>query len=423
MVAVSAVPNAAGELVDPSTVRRNRAIGILLIIVAAAVAAGFGPDATGVASFKLDLPRASFPIGNLVVPAAPVVFMAAGLIAFAGFRLLIKSGSRNGTWYLGLAFALVIIAFLTWATAEKSLSLVGLLQATIVRAVPIAFAGLSGLLCERVGVINIGIEGMMMAGAFTGAVAGSLLGGVGGLAASMVVGGAIGLFLALLTVTYRLDHIIAGVVINMLVLGVTSYATSQILVTNRWLNQAPVFRPINLPYLSDLPVVGPLLFSHNIFVYAALIMLFSATYYLFHTRLGLRARSVGEHPRAADTLGIDVFRTRYINVIFGGVVAGFGGAWLTVGAVGQFDENMTAGRGFIGLAAMIFGRWHPMGVLAAALIFGFADTLQQKLVILRTPVPSEFLAMAPYLLTIVVVAGLIGRAKAPAADGQNYVKE
>jgi simple sugar transport system permease protein len=147
-----------------------------------------------------------------------------------------------------------------------------------------------------------------------------------------------------------------------------------------------------------------------------------ATYYLFYTRSGLRARAVGEHPEAADTLGINVYQVRYVNVVIGGMVAGFGGAWFTLGSVGRFDDNMTGGRGFIGLAAMIFGRWHPLGALAAALVFGFADSLQQKLAILQTPIPSEFLAMAPYLATIVLVAGVVGRARAPAADGKPYVK-
>lgn len=407
---------------DPSVIRSTRIKGFVLVAIAAVVAVFFGAGATGNASFNLDLPRAEWRIGSLVVPAMQYALVIAGLIAFMGFRLLLKSGSKRANLLLGLGIALALTAFLTWATADKSLSLVGLLQATVVRAVPIAFAGLAGVMCERVGIINIGIEGMMMAGAFSGAVAGSLLGGWGGLVVATLVGGLLGWFLAVLTVRFMLDHIIAGVVINMLVLGVTSYATSQILVQNRWLNQAPVFRPIRIPFLSDIPVIGPMLFSQNMFVYAALIMVGVSTYYLFHTRLGLRARSVGEYPRAADTLGIDVFKTRTINVIIGGMIAGFGGAWFTLGAVGQFDENMTAGRGFIGLAAMIFGRWHPLGVLAAALVFGFAYTLQQKLVILQTPIPSEFLAMAPYVLTIIVVAGLVGRARAPAADGHNYEK-
>lgn len=407
---------------DPRLKRRNTVIGVVLIVMAAVVVGLFGPGAEGLATFKLSTPRAAVAVQPLVLPVKIVVWFAAGAIGLIGLRLLVRNNARRTNLWLGICLVFFIIAFLTWATADKSMSLIGLLQATIVRAVPIAFAGLSGVLCERVGVINIGIEGMLMAGAFTGAVAGSLLGGWGGLLAATLVGTSLGLLLAVLTVTYRLDQIIAGVVINMLVLGLTSYATSQILVVHRELNQAPVFRPIAIPILSDIPVLGPLLFSHNIFVYGALIALVVSTYYLFHTRWGLRARSVGEHPRAADTLGIDVYQVRYINVALGGAVAGFGGAWFTLGAVGQFDENITAGRGFIGLAAMIFGRWHPLGVLAAALIFGFADTLQQKLVILRTPVPSEFLAMAPYIATIIVVAGLVGRAHPPAADGHPYIK-
>lgn len=409
--------------VDPRLVRKNITFGVVLLILAAFVTTIFGGPWSSQATFRMSLPRADIPIGDLVVPVGLLVIISAAMIALLGVRLLLRRGSSMANVFLGLGLAFFIIAFITWATADKTMSLVGLLQATVVRAVPIAFGGLSGVLCERVGVINIGIEGMMMAGAFCGAVGGSLFGGYGGLLVATTAGGLMGAFLALLTVTYRLNHIIAGVVINMVVLGVTSYVMSQFLTHNRALNDAPVFRAISLPGLSDIPFLGPILFSHSLFVYSAVIMLVSATYYLFHTRLGLRARSVGEYPLAADTLGIDVFRTKYMNVILGGMVAGFGGAWFTLGAVGRFDEDMTAGRGFIGLAAMIFGRWHPMGVMGAALVFGFADTLQQKLVILRTPVPSEFLSMAPYILTIIVVAGLVGRARAPAADGQNYEKD
>ncbi|HMN86314.1 MAG TPA: ABC transporter permease, partial [Bauldia sp.] len=286
-----------------------------------------------------------------------------------------------------------------------------------------ALGGLAGVLSERVAVVNIGIEGMLLSGAFTGAVVGSLAGGYVGILGAMVVGGMFGFILGALVITYRVDQIIAGVAINLFVLGMTSYVSSQVLTEYRFLNNAPVFRAWPIPFLSDIPVIGPVLFKQNIFVYGALIMVAIATYYLFHTRLGLRARAVGEHPAAADTLGIDVYRTRYINVTIAGMVAGFGGAWFTLGSVGRFDEGMTGGRGYIGLAAMIFGRWHPVGALMAALVFGFADSLQQKLAILQTPIPSEFLAMAPYIATIVLVAGIVGRARAPAADGQPYVKE
>ena len=403
--------------------RQTQIIGWLLILLAVFVAVVFAIPVSGNATFRLAFPGDAFAVPNLVVPAAPYGYVVAAVLTFFGVRQFLPGAARWSGLLFGIGLFLVVTAFLTWATADKAFSLTGMLQATVVRAVPIALGGLAGVLCERVGVVNIAIEGMLLAGAFTGAVVGSLLGGTGGLVAAVLIGGAFGLLLAALVVTYRVDQIIAGVAINLLVLGLTSYVSSQVLTQYRSLNNAPVFRAIEIPFLSDLPVIGPVLFRQNIFVYGALIMVAIATYYLFYTRSGLRARSVGEHPEAADTLGINVYTVRYINVMIGGMVAGFGGAWFTLGSVGRFDDNMTAGRGFIGLAAMIFGRWHPVGALLAALVFGFADSLQQKLAILRTPIPAEFLAMAPYIVTIVLVAGLIGRARAPAADGKAYIKE
>lgn len=403
--------------------RQKKINGTILLILAVFVAGVFGMEATGDATFRLSLPRDMIVIPNLVLPAAPYSFIIAALLAFLGVRQFLRGGARWTNVALGVGLFLAVTAFLVWATAGKSFSLTGMLEATLVRAVPIALGGLAGVLSERVAVVNIAIEGMLLAGAFAGAVAGSLLGGVIGIAAAVAVGGLFGFILAWLVVTHRVDQIIAGVAINLFVLGLTSYVSSQVLTRYRFLNNASVFRPIDIPFLSDLPVIGPVLFRQNIFVYGALIMVAVATYYLFHTRSGLRARAVGEHPEAADTLGIDVYRTRYINVTIAGMVAGFGGAWFTLGSVGRFDEAMTGGRGFIGLAAMIFGRWHPVGALMAALVFGFADSLQQKLAILQTPIPSEFLAMAPYIATIVLVAGLIGRARPPAADGKPYIKE
>jgi len=403
--------------------RQSRIIGYILLVMAAFAALVFGSGLEGDAVFRLTRPRDPFPLPNLVVTAAPYVYFVAAILAFFGGRQLVRGGSSRSAIYLGIGLFLMVTAFLVWATAGKTFSLTGMLQATLVRAVPIALAGLSGVMCERVAVINIGIEGMLLAGAFTGAVVGSMLGGPAGMIAATLVGGLFGLILATLVITYRVDQIIAGVVINFFVLGVTSYFTSQILKVNPHLNDAPVFRSIQIPWLSDLPVIGPVLFQQNIFVYGALMLVIITTYYLFHTATGLRARSVGENPKAADTLGLNVYTIRYINVTIGGMIAGFGGAWFTLGSVGRFDEAMTGGRGFIGLAAMIFGRWHPVGALMAALVFGFADSLQQKLALLRTPIPSEFLAMAPYVATIVLVAGLIGKARPPAADGKPYIKD
>ena len=423
MTAATPEPFEAPGKADPVRMRQTRVVGVLLIALSVFTAWVFGGGSEGVATFNLTRPTDALPVGPLVVPAAPFAYAAAVILAFLGARQFLRGGGRWSGLSLGFGLALAVLAFLVWATAGKSFSLTGMLQATMVRAVPIALGGLAGTLCERSGVVNIAIEGMLLAGAFTGALMGSLLGGIVGLLAAVAIGGLFGFLLALLVVTYRMDQIIAGVVINLFVLGLTSYVSAQVFSEYRWLNNAPVFRAIKIPVLGDIPVIGPMLFQQNIFVYGALVMVAVATYYLFHTRTGLRTRAVGEHPRAADTLGVNVYAIRYLNVTLGGMVAGFGGAWFTLGSVGRFDENMTGGRGFIGLAAMIFGRWHPVGALAAALVFGFADALQQKLALLQTPIPSEFLAMAPYIATIVVVAGLIGRAKPPAADGKPYVKE
>jgi simple sugar transport system permease protein len=244
-----------------------------------------------------------------------------------------------------------------------------------------------------------------------------------GVFGALAVGALLGAFLAWLTIRFRVDQIIAGVVINIFALGMTSFLATRVLAEAQDLNAAPQFASLRIPILADIPLLGSIFFNHNFFIYATFLLVVLLHLGFFYTRWGLRSRSVGEHPRAADTAGINVFRTRYRNVILGGLIAGFGGAFLSLTQVSRFEENMTAGIGFIGLAAMIFGRWMPFGALAAGLVFGFARALQQKLGILATPIPSEFLLMIPYLVTIIVVAGLAGRARPPAADGQPYIKE
>ena len=397
--------------------------GGLLIFLALVVALFLDTSWDSVSTFRISRPRDVWAVGNLTVPSQWFNTIAAIALAFLGTRLFLRGGGRWTALAMGTGLVILAMAFLVWATADKAISLTGMLHATVVRAVPIALAALAGILCERVAVINIGIEGMLLAGAFAGAMFGSLMGGWAGIICAMLTGGMFGLLLAILVISYRVDQIIAGVVINLFVLGLTSYVSSQLFTEYRWLNNASPFRAFKIPVLSDIPLIGPVLFNQNLFVYGALMLVCLSTYYLFYTRMGLQARAVGEHPRAADTLGIDVIKTRYAHVVVAGMIAGFGGAWFTLGSVGRFDDNMTFGRGFIGLAAMIFGRWHPLGALAAALIFGFADSLQQKLSILNTPIPSEFLSMAPYIATIVVVAGLVGQARPPAAIGKPYVKE
>ena len=408
--------------IEEKKTKKSIIVGLCLIVLGSIIYIFLGLNIEGYATFRLSRPTDPFALPNLILPAHSFIGIAALLIAFFGGRIIIKA-PKKFTLFIALSFFLAIAAFLVWATAGKSFSLTGMLQATVVRAVPIALAAMAGILCERVAVINIGIEGMLLAGAFAGALFGSIFGNFFGLILAVLVGGFFGFILALLVVTFRVDQIIAGVAINIFVLGITSFLTSHLLKSNPELNDAPVFKSINLPVLSDIPVLGPVLFKQNIFVYFSIFIVIISTYYLFKTAYGLRARAVGEHPKAAETLGISVLKTRFHHVIMGGMIAGFGGAWFTLGSVGRFDEGMTGGRGFIGLAAMIFGRWHPIGALFAALIFGFADSLQQKLAILRTPIPSEFLAMAPYLVTIIVVAGIVGNAKPPQAIGQAYVKE
>ena len=408
--------------IEEKKTKKSIIVGLCLIVLGSIIYIFLGFNIEGYATFRLSRPTDPFALPNLILPAHSFIGISALLIAFFGGRIIIKA-PKKFTLFIALSFFLAIAAFLVWATAGKSFSLTGMLQATVVRAVPIALAAMAGILCERVAVINIGIEGMLLAGAFAGALFGSIFGNFFGLILAVLVGGFFGFILAALVVTFRVDQIIAGVAINIFVLGITSFLTSHLLKSNPELNDAPVFKSINLPVLSDIPVLGPVLFKQNIFVYFSIFIVIISTYYLFKTAYGLRARAVGEHPKAAETLGISVLKTRFYHVIMGGMIAGFGGAWFTLGSVGRFDEGMTGGRGFIGLAAMIFGRWHPVGALFAALIFGFADSLQQKLAILRTPIPSEFLAMAPYLVTIIVVAGIVGNAKPPQAIGQAYVKE
>ena len=408
--------------IEENKTKKSIIVGLCLIALGSIIYIFLGVNIEGYATFRLSRPTDPFALPNLILPAHSFIGISALLIAFFGGRIIIKA-PKKFTLFIALSFFLAIAAFLVWATAGKSFSLTGMLQATVVRAVPIALAAMAGILCERVAVINIGIEGMLLAGAFAGALFGSVFGNFFGLILAVLVGGFFGFILAALVVTFRVDQIIAGVAINIFVLGITSFLTSHLLKSNPELNDAPVFKSINLPVLSDIPVLGPVLFKQNIFVYFSIFIVIISTYYLFKTAYGLRARAVGEHPKAAETLGISVLKTRFHHVIMGGMIAGFGGAWFTLGSVGRFDEGMTGGRGFIGLAAMIFGRWHPVGALFAALIFGFADSLQQKLAILRTPIPSEFLAMAPYLVTIIVVAGIVGNARPPQAIGQAYVKE
>lgn len=424
----AAVATAApAVVVDPAAKRRQRILGLAYLVMAAAIAYFLTSDIdSGATSTFLLKPAGNaggIPIPNLVVPSMLVVWLAAGLCAALGAVQLIRGFGSRWAVVLGIVVVAFVFAFLTWAAAGRSMSLIGILQLTVQKALPITFGALSGVLCERVGVVNIAIEGMLLSGAFTGAVVGSATGNMWvGLVAAAIVGGALAAVLAVLAIRYKMNQIVAGTVINIFASGLTSFVAARVLQEHRELNEPEKFSALPIPVLSDIPILGPMFFSGNIFMYTLFVLIGLIHYALFYTRWGLRVRAVGEHPRAADTVGINVLFTRYRNVILGGVVAGIGGAYFTLGSTGSFIHDMTGGRGFIGLAAMIFGGWTPIGAFLASLIFGFADALQARLSILNVAVPSEFLLMVPYIVTIIVVAGLVGRVRMPAADGQPYDK-
>ncbi len=342
-----------------------------------------------------------------------------------------KSMNLKNIGKLALLLLVLTLIILVNTTALRQVTWLRLLfgisalNFTLRATIPLVLGAMSGILCERTGIINIGIEGMMLAGAFAAFVAkvatnswpllASLLFGI---VVALLVGALMGLLHGTLSIRYRMDQIISGTVIIILATGITAYLFDRNAIA------AGKFSPISIPLLSKIPVLGDVLFSNPPITYAALILVFVLQIALFRTRWGLRTRACGEHPRAADTVGIKVNRYRYVNTMLGGAVAALAGAYLVLEAVGQFQEGMTAGRGFISLAAMIFGNWNPIGALAAASLFGYTQALQNELLLAGfTNIPRQFVAMLPYLVTIIAVAGFVGRVRAPAAEGKVYQTE
>jgi general nucleoside transport system permease protein len=404
--------------------RRELTFAVVSLVLGGVLVLWLGLDATPGEDSRFVLnPRAnpSVEIPDLVVPSRMTVMALGVLCAALGGAQLARGFGRRAYLVLGVVLGVFVLGLLAWAARDSSTNLFGLLQGTIRRSIPLGLGALAGVLCERAGVINIAIEGMMLSAAFVGALVASAsdnlwVGMAGGIGIGLVLGG----MLALLSIRYSVDQIIGGTVINIFALGITSYLTARVLVEYQDLNEPGTFRAFEVPLLSRIPFVGPLLFRNTIYVYLLFVLVLVLTYALYRTRWGLRVRAVGEHPRAADTVGIAVLRTRYRAVLLGGAAAGLAGTFFTLDSAGSFQENMTAGNGFIALAALIFGRWHPVGALCAALVFGFAAEFQERLALLDTPIPSQFLLALPYVVTILVVAGLVGRARPPAADGQPY---
>ncbi|NKX53225.1 ABC transporter permease [Arthrobacter mobilis] len=381
------------------------------------------------ATFRLSDPSDAVVLPDLVL-SAPVVGWVSAVLLLAAAALsvqAVRAGRQVPGWLLAVFAVFFVAGFLTWVVGSArtpNVALYGLLAGSVTLAVPLIFGSLSGVLCERSGVVNIAIEGQLLFGAFAAAVAGSLArNAFVGLLAAALAGVLVSLVLAVFSIKYIVNQVIVGVVLNVLVSGLTGFLFSTVLSADAatW-NSPPRLPVLPVPFLAEIPVIGPILFRQTVVGYLMYVAVAVIYVGLFYTKWGLRTRAVGEHPKAADTLGVKVNRMRFSNVLLAGVVAGIGGAFFTLVSVSSFGRDMTAGQGYIALAALIFGRWNPVGAFFAALLFGFATNLQYVLSFLGTPVPNQFLAMLPYLVTIFAVAGLVGRTRAPAASGIPYIK-
>lgn len=386
-----------------------------------------GPGQT--ARFGLSTSGDFFQLPALAVPGIPGgIVLSVLMLGLAGYAVYLKTKDRPAPRWLPVTFiVLFVAAFLIWVVAgarTPNISLAGLIAGSVTLAVPLVFGSLSGVLCERVGVVNIAIEGQLLGGAFTAAMVATMTGNpFVGLLAAAVAGAVVSMVLALFSIKYLVNQIIVGVVLNVLVSGVTGFLFSTVMQADKAAFNSPGRLPIiDIPVLSSIPVLGPILFRQSVVGYLMYIAVIVVWIGLFKTKWGLRVRAVGEHPQAADTMGIKVNATRFWNVTLGGAIAGIGGSFFTLVAIDSFTKEISGGRGFIALAALIFGRWNPIGAFFAALLFGFADNLQSIVTIIGTPVPSQFMAMLPYLVTVLAVAGLVGRSRPPAASGIPYVK-
>ena len=420
------------EVVEPPVSTRKRVLrGVGLIVTGLVIFLAWGLGAkNGEAAFQISqaFDKYTIPIMRFPGGGAAMVMGVIVMLLGAGEILI---GYRRRWWHAAVvaSAALFVLAFLCWmATGSPNLplALTGMVQQTVVSAIPFILGALAGIICERSGVINVAIEGQMLLGAFAGAMFASSVGNLGvGVVAAMLGGALIAVLLAVFAIRYLVNQVVLGVVLNAFALGLTNLGYQSIMQTDpNTYNAGLTLSPIKIPLLGDIPIIGQALFNVNIIVYMTYALVVLVDIGLFRTRWGLRTRAVGEHPRAADTVGIRVRAMRYRNVLIGGLIAGLAGAALTVGGSGAFNANISSGKGFIALAAVIFGRWSPRGAVAAALLFGFTDELQTLVTAVTPPVqiPSAFLSMAPYVVTVIAVAGFVGRVQAPAADGQPYVK-
>jgi simple sugar transport system permease protein len=408
---------------------RHRIIGLIGIVIAAIL---FWLVSSRVALNRISTLRITWPgarptdppLLDFPVPTVVGVGVIAALLVAGGLYLIVWQRSNTVPYYMGALIFATILIILIWASAGNRVDMVDMLARMIRLATPIALGALAGILCERSGVVNIAIEGLMLMGACIGFIVALLTGSAWiGVAAAVIGGGVTVMLHALLSIHFKTDQIISGTVINILAVGVTGFLRNNIILGLQQSGLTGSALPVlPIPLLSQIPVIGPILFNHQPIAYLMLLMVPLLSLLLFRTPWGLRTRAIGEHPRAADTMGIDVNRLRYMNVFFAGLIAGLAGAWFSLEATFNFDDLMTNGRGFIALAAVIFGKWTPIGAMGGALIFSSADALQIKIQGFNFDLPSQFIQMLPYIITIIVLAGIIGRARPPAALGKAYEK-
>jgi simple sugar transport system permease protein len=367
------------------------------------------------------------------VQLAPIIVDSSDFGTIAGFIMLAIAGIsawlsyRNikTPLYLSLIYGFIgIMGLLTWLAADNAVPIAFIFGTALALAVPIMLGSMGGIMSERVGVVNIAIEGQLLTGAFMAAVISTITGNqILGLVSAMFTAALLSMVLAVFAVRFLAQQIIVGVVLNVLAIGITNFLYQQWLTQDAQNVNFPGTLPIvKIPVLGDIPIIGPVLFENRLTVFAALIIVPLLWWVIFKTKIGLRARAVGEHPLAADTVGINVGRTRFWWVTLGGAIAGLGGAALTIGNAGAFGREMSGGYGFIALAVVILGRWHPIYAASAALLFGFAIILRVWANQVSPGIPTDFITMVPYLVTIIAVVAFVGKARPPAADGVPYEK-
>jgi simple sugar transport system permease protein len=432
---VTVAESTTEQALAPKPEGRTRVIAIIMAIVGLSTLLLFGIGSAATAHSTLNfspINLSSSPplhLGSLTLPTRWTVVVAALVMIGLGVEVFLRRPKGFVMGRFGIVAVLFLLALLFWAARTPGpspvpfINLTDILTGSTEVVMVLIFGSLSGVMCERSGVVNIAIEGQYIAGAFFGSMVVSTTHNFFYAAiVGALVGGLLGLLLAFLALRYLVDQIIVGVVIVTMMSSLSSYLNLQVLTPFPQYNTGNLAPNLAIPLLSKIPILGPVFFNQSGFFYLMIALVALVSFALFKTRYGLHVRAVGEHPHAAATVGINVARVRYINVVLGGAIAGIGGVAF-MASQGQFQPGYTSGLGYIALAAMIFGRWRPSGAVVASMIFGISVFLSYTLVSYQVPVSIYVLQMFPYLITIVVVAGLIGRVRPPGADGIPYHRD